>query len=79
MDKAVIADTQPAEVQLNSNETYYWCSCGKSATQPFCNGSHEGTGHTPKPFTPKQSGTAYLCQCKQTKTPPYCDGSHADL
>ena len=76
MDKAVVVNNKPAEVQLDDGETFYWCSCGKSENQPFCNGSHEGTSFIPKAFTPEKSGAAYLCQCKQTKTPPYCDGSH---
>jgi len=79
MDKAIVADNKPLEVQLEGEETYYWYSCGRSKNQPFCDGSHQGTSFTPKSFTPEKSGTAYLCQCKQTKTPPYCDGSHAKL
>ncbi len=79
MDKAIIADNKPIEVQLESEETYCWCSCRKSENQPFCDGSHKGTSFTPAAFTPEKSGTVYLCQCKQTKTPPYCDGSHAEL
>ncbi|HFD12278.1 MAG TPA: CDGSH iron-sulfur domain-containing protein [Crenotrichaceae bacterium] len=76
MEKAVVADNKPVEVLVESGKTYYWCSCGKSATQPFCDGSHNGTGFTPKAFTAEKSGAVYLCQCKQTKNPPYCDGSH---
>ena len=79
MDKATVAGKNPIEIQLESDKTYYWCSCGKSTSQPFCNGAHEGTSFTPLAFKPEKSGTAYLCQCKQTKTPPYCDGSHAEL
>lgn len=69
----------PIAVEVEAGKEYYWCSCGKSATQPFCNGAHEGTSFTPTSFTPEKSETVYLCQCKQTKTPPYCDGSHANL
>lgn len=76
MDKAIIADNKPIEIHLEGGKTYYWCQCGKSENQPFCDGSHEGTDFTPKAFTPEKSGAAYLCQCKQTKAPPYCDGSH---
>ncbi len=79
MDKAIVADNKPIEIQLDSDKTYYWCICGKSENQPFCNGSHEGTSFTPISFSPEESGTAYLCQCKQTKTPPYCDGTHTSL
>jgi len=57
--------------------TYYWCSCGKSANVPFCDGSHEGTGKTPVEFTITEKKKVGLCQCQRTKKPPYCDGTHA--
>ncbi len=79
MTNPIIADKQPKAVELEQGKEYYFCSCGRSSQQPFCDGTHQGTGLTPLPFTPEESGTAYLCQCKQTKNPPYCDGSHADL
>ncbi len=79
MTNSIIADKQPKAVNLEHGKEYYFCSCGHSSQQPFCDGSHDGTGLTPLSFTPKKSGTAYLCQCKQTKNPPYCDGTHADL
>ena len=66
----------PIEVQLEAGKTYYWCSCGKSAGQPFCDGSHQGTDFEPAAFTADESKTAWLCTCKQTATPPFCDGSH---
>ncbi|WP_126456777.1 CDGSH iron-sulfur domain-containing protein [Sulfuriflexus mobilis] len=69
----------PIAVDVEAGKEYYWCTCGNSTTQPFCNGSHEGTSFTPTAFTPEKSGTTYFCQCKNTKTPPYCDGSHAEL
>lgn len=55
-----------------------WCSCGLSAKQPFCDGSHakEGTGMTPVVVTCEKSGKIPWCGCKKTKNPPYCDGSH---
>ena len=56
-----------------------WCACGRSKNQPFCDGSHVGTGITPKPFTADTDGEAFLCACKRTGTPPYCDGSHAQF
>jgi CDGSH-type Zn-finger protein len=74
--KPTVADTKPIAVNLKAGEEYYFCTCGKSASQPFCDGSHKGTGFSPKPFTAEQDGEAWLCQCKQTGTPPYCDGSH---
>lgn len=79
MDKPVVAGTAPIPVELKQGETYYYCTCGKSAKQPFCDGSHQGTSFTPKAFTAEKDGTAYLCACKQSKNAPYCDGSHNDL
>ncbi len=79
MPKPVIAARQPVAVQLEAGKTYWWCTCGRSRTQPFCDGSHKGTGFEPLEFTAKESGEAWLCQCKHTGNPPYCDGSHNNL
>lgn len=57
--------------------TYYWCSCGKSAQEPFCDGSHRDTGKEPVAFEIKTASKEALCGCGRTKTPPYCDGTHA--
>ena len=56
-----------------------WCSCGLSATQPFCDGSHKGRGMAPVKFTLEAPTKVWLCNCKHTKTPPFCDGSHKSL
>lgn len=74
-----VADTRPVAVVLEQGKTYYWCACGKSAKQPFCDGAHQGSTFTPRPFAPETSGEAHLCMCKMTKNPPYCDGSHTAL
>lgn len=79
MEKPVVAGKEPIAVELEAGKTYYWCACGKSGNQPFCDGSHKGTEIGPLEFTAEKDGTAYLCTCKQTKTPPYCDGSHLSL
>jgi glutamate synthase domain-containing protein 2/CDGSH-type Zn-finger protein len=63
-------------VTLNADEEYYFCQCGRSSTQPFCDGSHRGTGLSPKAFTATESGEATLCQCKHSGNLPYCDGTH---
>lgn len=78
MKEPKIAATQPAAVELNAGQTIYWCACGLSANQPYCDGSHI-EGFNPMPFTPQESGTYYLCQCKRSATPPLCDGTHACL
>ncbi len=79
MSKAKIADTKPIAVNLEAGEEYYWCSCGQSRNQPFCDGSHRGTEFTPTTFSVGEAQEAYLCQCKRTSTPPFCDGAHARL
>ncbi len=78
MSEAVIADKQPASMELEPGN-YYWCSCGRSQSQPFCDGSHEGTGLQPLSFEITEKRTVYLCQCKHSKNAPYCDGSHQEL
>jgi len=79
MTKAKIADTKPIAIQLEAGQEYYWCSCGLSQNQPFCDGSHRNTSFTPQAFTVGESQEAYLCLCKRTGNPPFCDGSHARL
>jgi len=74
-----IAQKAPFATPLEAGKTYYWCACGKSATQPFCDGSHQGSEFSPKPFVAEKDGPAYLCGCKYTKNPPFCDGSHKAL
>lgn len=76
MTKPIIAAIIPKKVNLNQGEEYYFCACGRSNNQPFCDGSHAGTDFTPKPFTAQENGDAYLCQCKHTANSPFCDGSH---
>jgi len=76
MKNPVIADNKPSQVALQKGEEYYFCTCGKSAGQPFCDGSHAGTSFSPKPFTAEEEGEAYLCACKQSANLPFCDGTH---
>ena len=74
--KPVIADNKPARVNLSTDQEYYFCVCGRSQNQPFCDGSHAGTGFEPLGFTPQKAGEAFLCNCKHSGNLPYCDGSH---
>ncbi len=74
-----IADRKPMKVALEKGEERFWCACGTSKTQPFCDGSHRTTDITPKAFVAEESGDAYLCMCKHSKNAPYCDGTHAKL
>ena len=78
-DQPIAADNKPKKMELQAGENYFWCSCGKSSNQPFCDGSHKGTKFIPKKFSVDESGDAYLCLCKRTKTPPYCDGAHKNV
>lgn len=66
---------QPAVLELEAKK-YYWCSCGKSDKQPFCDGSHKGSEFSPKAFEVKEKAKVALCQCKKSQNAPYCDGSH---
>ena len=79
MSKPQIAQKSPYAVELVEGKKYAWCACGQSSNQPYCDGSHKGSGLVPNVFTAEQSGTAYLCGCKQTATGPFCDGTHNGL
>jgi CDGSH-type Zn-finger protein len=67
------------EVDVEPGKEYWWCSCGLSKSQPYCDGSHKGTEFKPKSFTAAAHLTLYLCGCKRTTDAPYCDGTHAML
>jgi CDGSH-type Zn-finger protein len=79
MAEPTIAQKAPYSAMLEAGKTYYWCSCGKSAKQPFCDGSHKGSEFSPQPYTAEKDGTAWLCGCKASKAAPLCDGSHKGL
>ena len=75
----VVAEKAPKPIEVEAGKTYYWCACGKSTNQPFCNGAHKDTAFTPMAWTAEQSKTVYFCQCKRTGRAPLCDGSHNNL
>ncbi|MDP6317759.1 MAG: CDGSH iron-sulfur domain-containing protein, partial [Pseudomonadales bacterium] len=69
----------PFKKSVKNGQTYFWCSCGKSAQQPFCDGSHNKTKKTPYKFDCQNSEEVYFCGCKKSKNPPFCDSSHKSL
>ena len=79
MTDAVIAQKAPFAVEVEMGKKYAWCACGRSATQPYCNGSHKGSGLSPLIFIAGKTETVWLCGCKHTKERPFCDGTHGSL
>ncbi len=75
----VVAQKAPYPIAVEAGKTYFWCACGLSASQPFCDGSHKGSGMAPMRFTAESDKTVYLCGCKATKKAPFCDGGHSRL
>jgi CDGSH-type Zn-finger protein len=76
MDKPIRAADAPLKVDLEEGKTYYWCQCGRSDNQPFCDGSHKVTTITPLKFVAEKTATRSLCMCKESGNKPYCDGTH---
>ena len=76
MTKGKIAANTPIGINVLEGNSYYWCTCGLSKKQPFCDGSHKGTTFKPLLFKADQSKKVFFCTCKQTNDQPMCDGSH---
>ena len=79
MTEAVIAARAPMGVEVEAGKTYYWCACGKSASQPFCDGSHKGGEFSPLAWTAPATAKVWFCACKHSANPPLCDGTHKTL
>jgi CDGSH-type Zn-finger protein len=75
----VIASKTPFQTKVEAGKSYWWCACGKSAAQPFCDGSHKGTGLAPMEYKAAADGDAWFCGCKHTAHAPMCDGSHKSV
>ncbi len=78
MSEPIRASDTPYAIAVESGKSYFWCACGKSSSQPFCDGSHKGTDFTPVKYEATESKKAFFCGCKATKSQPMCDGSHKD-
>jgi CDGSH-type Zn-finger protein len=79
MSAPAIAGTAPIKLPLEEGKDYWWCSCGLSSKQPFCDGSHKGGAFSPVKYTAPKSGDYWLCACKRTGKSPLCDGAHKAL
>ncbi|SMX43718.1 CDGSH iron-sulfur domain-containing protein [Maliponia aquimaris] len=74
-----IAQKAPYAVDVTEGKSYFWCACGQSRNQPFCDGSHKGTDFTPVKFTAEKDGKVFFCGCKHSARAPLCDGTHSKL
>jgi CDGSH-type Zn-finger protein len=74
-----IAQKAPFPVEVEAGKTYFWCACGKSSRQPFCDGSHKDSGFSPVKWTAEATKTVFFCGCKQSKNGALCDGTHKGL
>lgn len=79
MPSPVIAQKSPMPVDVEAGKNYFWCACGQSKNQPFCDGSHAGTDFQPLKWTADETKRVFFCCCKHTAGQPLCDGSHNKL
>lgn len=79
MSEPVIAQKSPYGVDVEAGKEYWWCACGKSESQPFCDGSHKGTGLSPQQYSATETAKVWFCGCKNTADVPMCDGTHSKL
>ncbi len=79
MPNPVIAQKSPYPQPVKAGQTYSWCACGQSKNQPFCDGSHKGSGFAPIPYKAEKDGTIYFCGCKHSGNGALCDGTHKTL
>jgi CDGSH-type Zn-finger protein len=79
MPDVVVAQKSPYAIEAEAGRKYWWCACGRSSKQPFCDGSHKGSTLSPVPFVAAKTETLWLCGCKHTAQPPFCDGTHKNL
>lgn len=78
-DEPVVAQKMPIPVEVEAGKNYFWCTCGRSEKQPFCDGSHQGTSFQPLKWQAEEDGKKFFCACKMTEGQPFCDGSHSKI
>jgi CDGSH-type Zn-finger protein len=79
MTEPNVAQKGPFAVDVETGKTYFWCACGRSKNQPFCDGSHKGSEFAPVQWQATETGRQFFCGCKHTGTKPFCDGTHSRL
>lgn len=79
MTDPVVAQKAPYGINVEAGKKYFWCACGRSKKQPFCDGAHSGSGISPMVYEAKESKQVWFCGCKATKSSPLCDGAHKSL
>lgn len=77
--KPEIPQKSPYAVEVEAGKSYYWCACGKSKNQPFCDGAHQGLPFSPVAYKADENKTVYFCGCKHSANQPFCDGAHSKL
>ena len=78
-EQPMVAGKAPMPIEVEAGKDYWWCVCGKSAKQPFCDGSHKGSSFAPMKYTAPETKRAFFCTCKQTASAPLCNGAHKAL
>ena len=79
MPEPVMVQKAPYAIEVEAGKSYWWCACGKSTNQPFCDGTHKGSEFSPQQYTAEASKTVYFCGCRQSKNAPLCDATHRNL